>query len=84
MFRSDDVHAQWAAIAAGAGIGFVSCTQAAQMTGLVQIAPPQPDWATPLWLVSHVDLHRTAKVQALLAFLKERAEVWARVPQEAS
>ena len=78
VFRSDDVHAQWAAIAAGAGIGFISCTQAAWMKGLVQIAPPQLDWAAPLWLVSHVDLHRTAKVQALLAFLKSRAEVWAR------
>ena len=84
VFRSDDVHAQWAAIEAGAGIGFISCTQAAQMPGLVQIAPPQPDWAAALWLVSHVDLHRTAKVQALLAFLKERAETWARASQEAS
>lgn len=81
VFRSDDVHAQWAAVAAGAGIGFVPCAQAAQMTGLIQIAPPQSDWAAPLWLVSHVDLHRTAKVQALLVFLKARADLWGRAPQ---
>ena len=82
VFRSDDVHAQWAAIAAGAGIGFVPCAQAVLMPGLVQIAPPQAEWAAPLWLVSHVDLHRTAKVQALLTFLKQHTGAWGRGPQD--
>ena len=30
----------------------------------------------PLWLVTHVDLHRTTKVQAFLRFLKDRAKGW--------
>jgi hypothetical protein len=29
-----------------------------------------------LWLVTHVDLHRTTKVQALLRFLKQEASGW--------
>jgi hypothetical protein len=38
--------------------------------------PPKEEWAAPLWLVTHVDLHRTAKVQALLAHLKEAVKVF--------
>ena len=30
----------------------------------------------PLWLVTHVDLHRTNKVQSFLKFLKERSKEW--------
>jgi len=43
---------------------------------LVQVMPPQPDWSGALWLVTHVDLHRTNKVQAFLRFLKEHAQGW--------
>lgn len=76
VFRSGDVHAQRNAILAGAGIGFTSVLQAAEMPGLVQVMPPRPEWAAPLWLVTHMDLHRTTKVQAFLSFLKERARGW--------
>jgi hypothetical protein len=37
---------------------------------LVQVLPPRPEWEVPLWLVTHVDLHRTAKVQAVVGALK--------------
>ena len=37
---------------------------------------PQEEWSAPLWLVTHVDLHRTTKVQAFLKFLKEDAKSW--------
>ncbi|MFX0541734.1 LysR family transcriptional regulator [Roseovarius sp. S4756] len=76
VFRSDDPHAQWAAIEAGVGIGFVPTLKAPDMRQLVQIALPREEWAAPLWLVSHVDLHRTAKVQALMSFLKAHAAGW--------
>jgi len=56
--------------------GFTSVLQAAEEPGLVQVMPPEPEWAAPLWLVTHMDLHRTSKVQAFLAFLKERAAGW--------
>ncbi|WP_412506527.1 LysR family transcriptional regulator [Roseovarius sp. SYSU LYC5161] len=76
IFRSGDMHAQRRAIAEGAGIGFMSQLQAAEIGGLEQIIEPRPEWAAPLWLVTHMDLHRTTKVQAFLSFLKERSKTW--------
>ena len=37
--------------------------------GLVE-ALHRPEWNPTLWLVSHVDLHRTPKVQAVLRALQ--------------
>ena len=42
-----------------------------------------PEWSAALWLVTHVDLHRTAKVQALLKFLKVRVRSAARLMRAA-
>ncbi len=72
VFRSNDTTAQAAAIVAGAGIGFMSPHLVASRDDLVQVAAPRPEWSAPLWLVTHVDLHRTSKVQALVQFLKTR------------
>jgi hypothetical protein len=38
---------------------------------------PRPEWDASLWIVTHVDLHRTRKVQAFLGELKEAAKTWA-------
>jgi DNA-binding transcriptional LysR family regulator len=43
---------------------------------LIEVFPHQDDWSAPLWLVTHVDLHRTHKVQAFLNFLKEQSKTW--------
>lgn len=72
VYRSDDAHAIFLAIRAGAGIGFLTEEDAATHSELVQVAPPRAEWAAQLWLVTHVDLHRTSKVQALVKFLKAR------------
>ena len=37
---------------------------------------PRAEWESALWIVTHVDLHRTTKVQTLLAHLKETAKGW--------
>jgi DNA-binding transcriptional LysR family regulator len=68
--------AQEAAICAGAGIGFVSAFRAVRNENLIEIAAPRAEWDAPLWLVTHVDLHRTLKVQAFLRVLKEAAKDW--------
>lgn len=70
-FRCTDTHAARAAIEAGAGIGFLSVAGVADDPNLIEIHPPRREWSAPLWLVTHVDLHRTTKVQALLRFIKE-------------
>ncbi|SLN28314.1 HTH-type transcriptional regulator DmlR [Roseovarius litorisediminis] len=76
VFRSGDVHAQRRAIIAGAGIGFMPKLEAVETGGLIQITEPKPEWSSPLWLVTHMDLHRTTKVQAFLSYLKERSKAW--------
>ncbi len=76
VFRATDARAIRDAIVAGAGIGFVSCWEAERFPSLVQLFDPQESWKAPLWLVTHVDLHRTTKVQAFLKFLKEDAKQW--------
>lgn len=76
VFRSTDNRAMELAIRAGAGIGFMNAHDAASHEGMVEIAPQREEWSAPLWLVTHVDLHRTAKVQAFLRFVKEQAKGW--------
>lgn len=76
VFRSGDVHAMRRAIQSGIGIGFMSQLHAAELGGLVEIHAPMEEWLAPLWLVTHMDLHRTTKVQAFLTFLKDRAKNW--------
>ena len=64
------------AVRQGAGIGFMSVFRAAQEPRVVQVLPTRPDWDSPLRIVTHVDLHRTRKVQAFLVHLKEAAKDW--------
>lgn len=73
-FRSTDTFAGVQALKAGAGIGFMPQYEARRDPKLMEVHAPRPEWVAPLWLVTHVDLHRTSKVQALLAFLKTHAK----------
>ncbi len=64
------------AVQSGAGIGFMARWEAARHPELVEVMDPLPEWSGKLWLVTHVDLHRTTKVQAFLQFLKEQSKSW--------
>lgn len=75
-FRSNEPAALEAALRQGAGMGFLSANRAEGDPDLVQVLPPRPDWDSPLWIVTHVDLHRTRKVQAFVSLLKETAKGW--------
>lgn len=68
-FRSNDHATRLAAIRDGLGAGFL--LPGAESEGLIQIRPPRPEWASALWLVTHVDLHRSPKVQACTTLLRE-------------
>jgi DNA-binding transcriptional LysR family regulator len=76
VYRVTDNRAMIDAVVNGAGIGFVSDWVYRNDDTLVEILPSQDDWGAPVWLVTHVDLHRTAKVQAFLTHLKARAKEW--------
>ena len=76
VFRMTDNRAVVDAVLAGAGIGFVSAWELKKHPELVEVVPSQKEWEGPLWLVTHVDLHRTTKVQTFLKFLKAEAAAW--------
>lgn len=75
-YRVADSAAQVDAVAAGAGLGFLPVVQSRAMPGIAEVRPHRDEWVVPLWIVTHVDLHRTPKVQAFLQLLKERARAW--------
>ena len=76
VYRASDTSAVLDAIRGGIGMGFVNTRSARDDDTLVQIMPPLPEWVAPLWIVTHVDLHRSLKVQSFLAILKAHAQDW--------
>jgi DNA-binding transcriptional LysR family regulator len=77
-FRCTNGFTMQEAVLAGAGIGFMTRWEAERHPALVKVMDPLPEWSGTLWLVTHVDLHRTNKVQTFLKFLKERSKDWVR------
>jgi DNA-binding transcriptional LysR family regulator len=67
---SNDEMAREMVIRAGLGIGPVAPWRC---EGLIEVMW-LPEWDSQLWLVTHVDLHRTPKVQAALEALREGTE----------
>ncbi|WP_323035418.1 LysR family transcriptional regulator [Pararhodobacter sp.] len=67
--RSNESVVRYGAMVDGLGAGFHYGKD--PENGLVELMPPRPEWAFSVWLVTHVDLHRTPKVQAALAAIKE-------------
>lgn len=55
------------AIEAGVGVGFMTELYADSNPNLHKVLPDNPKWRVPLWLVTHMDMHRTNKVQKMLA-----------------
>ncbi|HBD89903.1 MAG TPA: LysR family transcriptional regulator [Gemmobacter sp.] len=78
-YRATDTATLEAAVKCGAGIGFMSHYAAAAHPDLIEVMAPRDEWAPPLWLVTHVDLHRTIKVQSFLAHLKAAVAGWTDV-----
>lgn len=74
-YRASDDRALAAAVRQGAGLGFMAVSSA---EGLVEVMERQPEWHAQTWLVTHMDLHRSAKVQAALAAFKSAAQGWAQ------
>ncbi|PSK84862.1 LysR family transcriptional regulator [Limimaricola soesokkakensis] len=75
-FRAFGERNQRDAVLAGAGLGFVPLHEAQTRDDLEIVHGPLPEWEVPIWVVTHVDLHRTPKVQAFLKALKDRAKSW--------
>jgi len=74
VLRSGSQRVLMEALLAGIGIGFMPVFQAAARPDLHEVMPSHPDWSVPLWLVTHMDQHRTAKVRAISQALHQVAE----------
>ena len=69
VITSDSIAALWAAVHTGSAAGFLP-RRMAETAGLVELTPAQDDWHEQVWAVTHVDLHRSTKVQAFVQTLR--------------
>jgi len=67
---SQHVNVNFKAVFSGIGMGFIEDYKAKIYGGFHPVLPPNPEWSVPIWLVTHVDLHRTEKVQTMLRCIK--------------
>ena len=75
-FRASSMVSVKEAVLSGVGIGFVPSWDRDRTENLVEMLPPIEDWNAKIWLVTHMDLHRTAKVQSFVRHLKEQVKTW--------
>lgn len=76
VFRSTSDRAIAAAIRSGVGLGFLPVWSVDADEPMQQVLAPKPEWDINVRLITHVDLHRTIKVQTFLSFLKQRSQDW--------
>lgn len=70
ILKSTTPSVLYQAVASGLGIGFMPIFRAKSFSNLIEIGKYDTDWESPIWLVTHVDLHRSPKVQAFTNLLK--------------
>ncbi|WP_159808005.1 LysR family transcriptional regulator [Litoreibacter roseus] len=76
IYKCSSTNAVQDAILAGAGIGFLPSYMGHERENMVEVMEPNPEWFSTFWCITHVDLHRTAKVSSFVNFLKEEAKAW--------
>ncbi|WP_425092109.1 LysR family transcriptional regulator [Tropicimonas sp. S265A] len=76
VYRASNIRSACDAVIAGVGAGFLPVWQAELHDHLVPVCDAREEWASRIWLITHVDLHRTAKVQSFTTYLKEHAKGW--------
>ena len=69
VVRASSLEALRAAALAGIGLAPLPCFLGDVEAGLVRVLPPLPEMATTLWLLTHPDLRRTARVRLVLDLL---------------
>lgn len=67
--RTDDLNAQWAAVRAGLGIGFMSQYLVATDASVRPLLPMLELPALPLWITVHRELRTSARIRAVYDFL---------------
>lgn len=67
--RSSAVLGLTEAVEHGIGIGPLPCFIADQRPGLVRLLPPDPDFSTGLWILTHPDIRHAPRVRAFMDFV---------------
>ena len=71
MCRGNSLLALRAAARSGLGVAPLPCYLGDPDPWLVRVHPPLPEMASALWLLTHPDLRRVARVRAVLDFLAD-------------
>ena len=76
VLRTPQVSVAYWAVMQGLGIGFLN--RAVPEPDLIDLVPDiaLPEWTVPVWLVTHVDLHRSNKVGSFARFIQNEAREW--------
>ena len=87
VLRLDTVQGLADAVEAGIGIGPLPCVIGDRRPNLARLGPPEPELAAGLWLLTHPDLRRAARVRAFLDFVgdaiaRERDLIEGRIPDQ--
>jgi DNA-binding transcriptional LysR family regulator len=72
VHRVSSLWAAQVATRAGFGLAVLPCFSADVDRGLRRVGAPHPEWASSLWLLTHPDLRRVARIRAVLDFLAVR------------
>lgn len=73
VFRTNTFEAYQKAIFAGLAIGILPYHNVHRNNDLTEIPTVSQDWSVPIWIVTHVDIHRSIRVQNFLKFVKNAA-----------
>lgn len=78
VLRTAQSSSGWSAVNNGMGIGFLPLALASD--DMVELFPDEhpPEWEVKIWLVTHVDLHRSLKVRSFTKIVQEAARGWVR------
>jgi DNA-binding transcriptional LysR family regulator len=69
VYRANSIVNQLRAAEAGIGIALLPCFLGDLAPALVRLIPPPPELARELWIATHRDLRRTARVRAFMGFV---------------
>ncbi|MEO0440130.1 MAG: LysR family transcriptional regulator [Pseudomonadota bacterium] len=78
IFRSADMNTKFSALFSGLGIAFLPVHEARVRPDLVEVMPPKRMWDVSFSVVTHIDLHRSTKVQAFLECLRKEGYLRSR------
>jgi len=72
VLRLNSLVAMAHAVAAGIGVGWLLCPLGDALPALQKLRPSPSDFDTQIWVLTHPDLKRVARIKALTDFLHER------------